>query len=161
MIQRAPQRGHGLRCYHRANYPFLTQPERGAGVTLLQELGWSSWVPSFHWEPTQAKVMPPPCQWGHTGPRRQRNLVPAVLALVFPEHTATPARGAGMLNSHHSSSATRNNSQLLPKGIFSCIIYLNTCLRLQGRERSLSSGGREGGEALGDLDHFSWKIREQ
>lgn len=66
-------------------------------------------------------------------------------ALVFPEHTDTPARGAGMLYSHHSGSATRNNSQLLPKGIFSCIIYLNTCLRLQGRERSLSSVRREGG----------------
>lgn len=52
-----------------------------------------------------------------------------------------------MLYSHHSGSAAHNNSQLLPKGIFSCIIYLNTCLRLQGRVRSLSSGGREGGVA--------------
>lgn len=79
------------------------------------------------------------------GPRRQGSVVPAVPALVFLEHTDTPARGAGMLYSHHSGSAARNNSQLLPKGIFSCIIYLNTCLRLQGREGSLSSGGREGG----------------
>lgn len=74
-----------------------------------------------------------------------------------------------MLYSHHSGSAASNNSQLLPKGIFSCIIYLNTCLRLQGRVRSLSSegrergkeGGRERGAAQGDLDHFHWKIREQ
>lgn len=81
------------------------------------------------------------------GPQRQGTLIPAVLALIFPEHTDTPARGAGMLYSHHSCSATRNNSQLLPKGIFSCIIYLNTCLRLQGREQSLSSGRREGGRS--------------
>lgn len=66
-----------------------------------------------------------------------------------------------MLYSHHSSSAARNNSQLLPKGIFSCIIYLNTCLRLQGRVRSLSCRGREGGAALGDLGRFHWKIPEQ
>lgn len=109
-------------------------------------------------KPTLAKVMPPPCQWGPGG---KGTLSLQCLLSFFPEHTDTPARGAGMLYSHHSGSAARNNSQLLPKGIFSCIIYLNTCLRLQGRERSLSSGGREGGAALGDLDHFPWKIREQ
>lgn len=64
-----------------------------------------------------------------------------------------------MLNSHRSGAA-RKNSQLLPKGIFSCIIYLNTCLRLQGRVRSLSKGGR-GGAARGELDRFHWKIRER
>ena len=94
-------------------------------------------------------------------PGGRQTLVPTALALAFPEHADTPARGAGMLYSHHSSSATRNNSQLLPKGIFSCIIYLNTCLRLQGRARSLSSEGREGGVVPGDLDCFHWKIRER
>lgn len=55
--------------------------------------------------------------------------------------------------------AAHENSQLLPKGIFSCIIYLNTCLRLQGRVRSLREGGRE--ERRRALDRFHWKIREQ
>lgn len=93
-------------------------------------------------------------------PEGRQTLVPTVFALTFPEHADAPARRAGMLYSHHSGSAARNDSQLLPKGIFSCIIYLNTCLRLQGRVQSLSSGGREGGAALGDLDRFHWKIRE-
>lgn len=84
------------------------------------------------------------CRRDHGRPRRQQTLVPAALALAFPEHADAPACGARMLYSHHSSTATRNNSQLLPKGIFSCIIYLNTCLRLQGRVRNLSSGGRSG-----------------
>lgn len=53
-----------------------------------------------------------------------------------------------MLNSHRSGAA-RKNSQLLPKGIFSCIIYLNTCLRLQGRVRSLSKGRRGGAGRAG------------
>lgn len=100
------------------------------------------------------------CWWGCSRPRRTETLIPTLLALAFPEHADTPARRARMLYSHHSGTAARNNSQLLPKGIFSCIIYLNTCLRFQGRVRSLSSREREGGAALGDLDHFHWKIRE-
>lgn len=82
-------------------------------------------------------------------PGGRQTLVPTALALAFPEHADAPARGAGMLYSHHSGSAACNNSQLLPKGIFSCIIYLNTCLRLQGRVRSLSSEGRERGKEGG------------
>lgn len=76
----------------------------------------------------------------------------------FPEHTAAPACRAGMLYSQ-CPGAAHENSQLLPKGIFSCIIYLNTCLRLQGRVWSLSEGGRE--ERHRALDRFHWKIREQ
>lgn len=151
------------------------QPEHRAGVTLLHELGCSWRVPlaaSFLQEATSAKE-PLASKPGRTestpwlvggavvDPGGRQTLVSAALALTFPEHADAPARGVGMLYSHHSGSAAHNNSQLLPKGIFSCIIYLNTCLRLQGRVRSLSSGGREGGAALGDLDHFHWKIRER
>lgn len=143
-------------------------------MTLLHELGCSWQVPSaasFQRKPTLVKAAPA-SKLGRTestpwlvggaaaDPGGRQTFVAAALALAFPEHADAPARGAGMPYSHHSGSAAHNNSQLLPKGIFSCIIYLNTCLRLQGRVRSLSSGGREGGAAPGDLDRFHWKIRE-
>lgn len=55
-----------------------------AGVTLLQELGWNWWVPSFHWKPTLVKVMPSPCQWGHSEGKG-----PSACLLLFFQSTQT------------------------------------------------------------------------